>query len=47
VDGKEGIIKIFIGVSIMIFVLSFSVTAVIVGGNDNVGNLYFSMKYAY
>jgi len=36
--------KIFIGVPIMIFLLSFYVNAVFAGGNDSIANPYFSLK---
>jgi hypothetical protein len=36
--------KIFIKVSIMIFLLSFSVTAVFAGGNESIANQFFSIK---
>jgi hypothetical protein len=38
------IMKIFIIISIIIFLLSFSVTTVLAAGNDTVGNPYFSIK---
>lgn len=42
--GEEVIMKIFIIVSIIIFLLSLSVTGVFAGGTDTVANLYFSIK---
>jgi energy-coupling factor transporter transmembrane protein EcfT len=40
----EVILKIFIIVSIMIFLLSSFSVAVFAGGNNRIGNPYFSIK---
>jgi len=44
VKRKEAIMKIFIIVSIMIFLLSLSVAGVFAGGTDTAGSQYFSIK---
>jgi hypothetical protein len=44
VKGEEVIMKIFIIVSIMIFLLSLSVTGLFAGGTGTVASLYFSIK---